>query len=123
MVAAAGVDLTPVPTDPTRVLQAVFKLASSGFDVAREVPVRGRLLACGSDDHVVVLVLHHIVADGLSMAPLARDLMVAYTARCAGIAPGWEELPVQYIDFTLWQQRVLGSEDDPESPAALQIQY
>lgn len=123
VVAAAGVDLTPVPTDPTRVLQAVFKLASSGFDVAREVPVRGRLLACGSDDHVVVLVLHHIVADGLSMAPLARDLMVAYTARCAGIAPGWEELPVQYIDFTLWQQRVLGSEDDPESPAALQIQY
>ncbi|RZI88425.1 MAG: hypothetical protein EOO67_13140, partial [Microbacterium sp.] len=76
-----------------------------------------------STEHVVVIVIHHISADGGSMAPLARDLLTAYSARMAGGQPGWTPLPVQFADFALWQREVLGSEDDSTSPASKQLEY
>ncbi|WP_433665148.1 amino acid adenylation domain-containing protein [Nocardia sp. CA-128927] len=100
---------------------AEFMLA--GFDVAVEVPLRMALLHLGSDDYVLAVVVHHIAADGTSMAPMVQDLTVAYFARTAGAAPGWAPLPVQYADYALWQRAMLGDENDPKSVAAEQIGY
>ncbi len=113
------VDVVPADT----VTDTVDRIIATGFDVATEIPVRVRLLRPTDDDHVLVLVVHHISADGFSLGPLARDVLTAYTARRGGHHPDWAPLPVQYADYTLWQHRVLGPETDPQSTAARQLAY
>ncbi|WP_327095383.1 amino acid adenylation domain-containing protein [Nocardia vinacea] len=107
-------------TDP---IVRITELMSTGFDVTREVPVRGVLLRGTPDRHLLAMVVHHISADGASMAPLARDLMLAYAARCAGDVPTWTPLEVQYADFAIWQREVIGTDDDADSVAAQQLAY
>ncbi|MEV8320774.1 amino acid adenylation domain-containing protein [Streptomyces sp. NPDC059900] len=102
---------------------AVDEAAKQTFDLATDVPIRARLVRCGPREHTLVLVVHHIALDGESLGPLLRDLSSAFSARGQGSAPVWEPLPVQYADYTLWQQDVLGDESDPDSLAARQLAY
>ncbi|MFP3986556.1 amino acid adenylation domain-containing protein [Streptomyces sp. E11-3] len=96
------------------------------FDLAAELPLRATLVELAPDDHVAVLLLHHITTDEWSDRPFLRDLATAYDARRSGAAPEWEPLPVQYADYALWQQRLLGDPADPADPgslAARQLDY
>jgi amino acid adenylation domain-containing protein/non-ribosomal peptide synthase protein (TIGR01720 family) len=107
----------------SRLGEALGTLVSHGFDLAAEIPLRAQLFRVGDDEHVLMAVVHHIAADGLSVTPLARDLGVAYAARCAGQDPDWAPLAVQYVDYTLWQRAQLGELADPHSPIAGQLAY
>ncbi|MFI6641778.1 amino acid adenylation domain-containing protein [Streptomyces sp. NPDC050504] len=121
--AAARVRLTEQDTTHTELDADVAAVVAEGFDLTAELAVRPRLLVLGPDEHVLLIVLHHIVGDGLSLAPLARDLGTAYTARAAGNPPAFEPMPVQYADYTLWQQSVLGADSDADSPLGRQLAH
>ncbi|WP_314213194.1 non-ribosomal peptide synthetase [Pseudarthrobacter equi] len=94
-----------------------------GFDLARDLPLRAVLFQLAPDHHVLAVTLHHIAADGWSLAPLARDLSAAYNHLAAGRDVDLPPLPVQYADYTLWQRSELGSESDPESPISRQLEF
>ncbi|WP_338730763.1 non-ribosomal peptide synthetase DhbF [Bacillus subtilis] len=93
------------------------------FDLAAEPAFRAELFVIGPDEYVLLLLVHHIVGDGWSLTPLTRDLGTAYAARCHGRAPEWAPLDVQYADYALWQQELLGNEDDPNSLIAGQLAF
>ncbi|MET3982551.1 non-ribosomal peptide synthase/polyketide synthase [Streptomyces sp. PvR034] len=83
---------------------AVAEAARHPFDLHAEVPLRATLFSrTGTDEHTLLLLMHHIAADGWSERPLIEDLSLAYAARRAGHAPRWTELPVTYADYSLWQ--------------------
>lgn len=93
-----------------------------GFDLAEQPPLRAVLLR-GAEESALLLLLHHIAADEWSLRPLVRDLATAYSARVRGQEPDWQPLPVQYVDYTLWQRQLLGDESDPTSLAAEQLEF
>uniref|UniRef100_UPI00056C57DF condensation domain-containing protein n=1 Tax=Streptomyces bicolor TaxID=66874 RepID=UPI00056C57DF len=93
------------------------------FDLATELPLRTTLFTVGPDEHVLLLLVHHIASDGASMGPLGRDLETAFRARLQGRAPEWSALPVQYADYTLWLHELLGTEADPDSLANKQLAF
>ncbi|WP_089156238.1 amino acid adenylation domain-containing protein [Micromonospora sp. NBS 11-29] len=100
-------------TTPAALPDALAAAAREGFDLAADPMVRATLFEVAPEEHVLLLLLHHIAADGWSLAPLTRDLGTAYTARAGGEAPRWSALPVQYADYTLWQRTLLGTDDAP----------
>ncbi|TCJ94268.1 amino acid adenylation domain-containing protein [Nocardia alba] len=118
---------------PDQLTAAMREFGSSGFDVRAQVPLRVALFeldaavpvdeADTADESVLAVVVHHIAGDGSSLAPLTRDLMLAYAARSAGGPPEWAPLAVQYADYALWQRDLLGSEADPDSLASAQLAY
>ncbi|MDA5280825.1 non-ribosomal peptide synthetase [Streptomyces sp. Isolate_45] len=107
----------------TELNEEIRTFAVSDFDLSQDLPLRARLLRSAPREHVLVLVLHHIAGDGSSLAPLARDLGTAYAARVDGRAPEFVPLPVQYADYALWQRRVLGDENDPDSAFGRQLDH
>ncbi|MBX7266306.1 amino acid adenylation domain-containing protein [Micromonospora sp. Llam7] len=109
--------------EPGHLPRHLADAAETVFDLATDLPIRAWLLPDGPDEHVFMLVLHHIASDGLSLLPLLTDLGVAYAAHRTGQAPGWSPLPLQYADHTLRQRAQLGDVSDPDSPLGRQLAY
>ncbi|NOT27406.1 MAG: amino acid adenylation domain-containing protein, partial [Acidobacteria bacterium] len=93
------------------------------FDLALDLPLRAILFRLASDDHALLILLHHSAADGWSIAPLLDDLSCAYAARRSGAMPDFAPLPVQYADYTLWQRATLGTDVRPTGVLAAQEAY
>jgi amino acid adenylation domain-containing protein/non-ribosomal peptide synthase protein (TIGR01720 family) len=84
--------------------------AGRPFDLAAGPLFRATLLRLGEQEHVLLLCLHHAVADGWSTGVLFRELSALYGAYRAGGESPLAELPVQYADYAVWQRQRLRGE-------------
>ncbi|MFE9414028.1 condensation domain-containing protein, partial [Streptomyces sp. NPDC006704] len=135
--APALLDCLPPVTGETELAGLLREHSAYCFDLATETPFRATLFQQAPDQHVLLLLVHHIASDGWSMTPLARDLSTAYRTRTQATTPPphhdsrpqhnppppQEPLAVQYADYTLWQTAVLGDPHDPDSVLARQRAY
>jgi nonribosomal peptide synthetase DhbF len=120
----ARLELEAGRCEPADLTAAMHRAANHLFDLAVAAPpIHATLLVVGPDEHVLMIVVHHIAADGWSTAPLLRDIGHAYQARSQGRAPVWRPLPVQYVDYTLWQAELLGEASDPDSVLSGQLEF
>ncbi|MCP3804330.1 amino acid adenylation domain-containing protein [Allokutzneria sp. A3M-2-11 16] len=93
-------DLTDLPQwqHPREVERYLVEEATLPFDLRTDLPIRALLLKLSAREHVLVITMHHIATDGLSMGLFADELGVLYGGgRLA-------ELPLQYADFATWQR-------------------
>jgi aspartate racemase len=106
-------DLRGLATDQQAavVVQRRTAEAERPFDLTRDLLLRASLLRLAEDEHVLLLTLHHIAADGWSVeVVLWRELRALYDASCRDEDAGLPELPVQYADYAVWQRKQLEGE-------------
>ncbi len=84
--------------------------AQAAFDLGKGPLLRFRLLKLSEEHHVMLLLMHHIVADGWSTAIVVRELASLYEAFSTGKPSQLNELPIQYADFARWQHEWLQGE-------------
>ena len=116
-------EVTVVSAEEAELAALTRQASQHVFDLAGELPVRAWLFMLGADECVLMLLMHHIASDGWSLGILLRDLEQAYQARLAGQSPDWADLPVHYVDYTLWQRELLGADQDHGSVLARQVEY
>ncbi len=108
-----ALDHTPEAAREDRLQALLIDAVRRPFDLATGPVLRAQLVRLAPDEHVLVLALHHIVADEWSLRLLSEEIDAAYRGVADAVAP----LPIQYADFTLWQRRWL------EHGAAAQLAY
>ncbi|MEG4227987.1 amino acid adenylation domain-containing protein [Microcoleus sp. N9_B2] len=84
--------------------------ARQPFDLAKWPLMRVTLLQLKETESILLLTIHHIVADGWSLGVLVREMAALYEAFCAGKASPLSELPLQYVDYAVWQRNWLSGE-------------
>ena len=87
-----------------RASEIAAREAQRPFDLAAGGLLRARLVRLSAEDHMLVMVMHHIVSDGWSMEVLVRELIELYTANRERREPVLSPLQVQYKDFAVWQR-------------------
>ncbi|MEL6263547.1 MAG: amino acid adenylation domain-containing protein [Cyanobacteria bacterium J06626_6] len=100
----------PLQKQTDTVRQLSNQLAHTPFDLSQDFPLRAQLIQLERESHVLILVLHHIVADGWSMSIFLRELVLLYREQAEGVAAALAPLPIQYADFAYWQRQWLQGE-------------
>ncbi|KAB8318928.1 amino acid adenylation domain-containing protein [Tolypothrix campylonemoides VB511288] len=84
--------------------------AQRPFDLTSDLMLRATLLQIDHQEHILLLVMHHIASDGWSMGILWQQLAAVYQAFLNGLANPLPTLPIQYADFAVWQRQWLSGE-------------
>ncbi len=108
-VALSVVDLRPQPEDYREIEwhRLLVEESRRPFDLTSDLMLRSLLIQLGDDDHILLIVVHHIATDGWSMELLWREISISYEAYQRSEAPPLPALPIQYADYALWQRQHL----------------
>ncbi|MCY1023457.1 non-ribosomal peptide synthetase [Pyxidicoccus sp. MSG2] len=106
------IDLSALPAAARKeeAQRTIHAAVGKRFDLAKGALFHAVLLRLAPEEHIVVVVMHHIVSDGWSLGVLIRELGALYTAYAQGRESPLPELPVQYADYALWQRGWLQGE-------------
>jgi amino acid adenylation domain-containing protein len=104
------VTATVVDLDERAARELVDAEAHTPFDLASDRLLRVTVIRLAPSDNILLLCVHHIVADEWSLKTLIRDLSELYSAALRHRAPDLPALPVQYADFAVWQRTSLDGE-------------
>ncbi|NMF39992.1 non-ribosomal peptide synthetase, partial [Pseudomonas sp. SWRI 103] len=97
-------ELSPVEADETDLKALVEARITQPFDLRHGPLMRVSLLRLAEDEHVLVIVQHHIISDGWSMQIMVDELVQLYAAYSQGQTPQLPAVPVQYADYARWQR-------------------
>ena len=81
--------------------------AQSAFDLAQGPLVRAKLLQLNTQEHVLLVTMHHSISDGWSIGILLREMASLYQAFNQNQASPLPDLTIQYADFATWQRQWL----------------
>src|SRR4051812_35760005 len=107
---AAGLSMPLVEMVESEMPKFLLQQAWLPFDLATGPLIRTCLLQLGNQDHVLLVVMHHIVSDGWSMGVMLREFNALYDAFSRGAASPLPPLPIQYADYSEWQREWLQGE-------------
>jgi acyl carrier protein len=92
---------------PAAVRRRLAAIVGTPFDLEGGPLLRAAVLRLSAQEHVAIVVVHHIVSDGWSLGILLRELATLYGALVAGRPSPLPELAIQYADYALWQREWL----------------
>lgn len=95
----------PAPMAAAEARRLALEESRRGFDLTMAPLFRATLFRISNIEHLLLLVIHHIVADGWSLGLIAKDLGAYYAAGVAGQKPALDELPGTYRDYVQWEER------------------
>ncbi|WP_052250850.1 non-ribosomal peptide synthetase [Xanthomonas sacchari] len=103
------IDLSQLPTEAAwaAARSACLEEIERGFDLATDAPIRGLLARIGASSHALLVLQHHIVSDGWSVALLAQEVSALYAGFLGGVSDPLPPLPLQYADYAIWQREAL----------------
>jgi amino acid adenylation domain-containing protein len=106
-------DLSVIPVEDreTRAREIAVDEAWRPFDLAHGPMLRVTLVKLDQQDHLLIVVMHHIASDGWSSELFFRELAICYNGFSNGLPPDLPPLPVQYRDYALWQRESLQGQD------------
>lgn len=93
-----------------KAVQLIAAEEEQPFHLSNGPLLRVLLIKLGDDDHMLAMVIHHIVCDGWSFQVLFKELTTLYAAFTSGLPPAFPELPVQYPDYAYWQRHYMQGE-------------
>jgi amino acid adenylation domain-containing protein len=108
-IAIAQQDLTGATDEKVRA--TLGKLAARSFNLAAGPLLRVTMLRLSASEHILLVLIHHIVADGASMRILFRELAALYDEETGGVPAELAALPVQYADYAAWQRQWLDGDE------------
>jgi hypothetical protein len=92
------------------IAQRAAEEAQRPFDLSQSPLLRAGLLRLGQEEHILFFTMHHIISDGWSMSVLIREVAALYEGFIGDAPPSLPSLPIQYADFSVWQQDWLQGE-------------
>lgn len=101
--------LTGLPEDEREesILKILKEKSKKPFDLAKGPPWLIRLFQMGEQDYIALFVMHHIISDAWSLGLLVREVAASYNSLSENEEPSLPVLPIQYVDYAVWQRNWL----------------